>query len=171
MATELVRMFAHPPQGLDQIELAHVARIGEPRIAQLCQVQVAEHIEPVVDGDHHHIATLAQRAAVVLRVAAGAVVVGATVDVEQDRPRLAVAQRRRPHVEVQAVFAAGAVLLAALRRGRPVGQCIAHPAPRQFRQCRLEAPGRGVRAIGHAKETVHALVIPAAQAAAAHLRQ
>ncbi|MNM77606.1 hypothetical protein D3C81_894660 [compost metagenome] len=91
IAAEFDRVLTYPVQRLDQIELADIAGIGQCLAAELGQIQVAEQVEAMVDGDDHHVAAPAQVAAVIQRVAARAVVVGAAVDIEQDRPLGAVA--------------------------------------------------------------------------------
>ncbi len=69
------------------------------------EIEKAESVEAVVDGDDHDVAAMAQAFAVVERAVDRAVVVSAAVKVDQHRALAMVAQAGREDVEMQAVFA------------------------------------------------------------------
>ena len=172
VAAELVRMLAHPAQGVDQVQLADVTGVAQAFVAALAEIQVAERVEPVVDGDHDDIAAAAQVHAVVEGVRTGAVVVAAAVDVEQDGTLAAVAQGRRIDVEEQAVLADGlSVGIAALGgRGAETGG-IARAGPGGFTHRSLEPPAGGVAAVGDTTEHVDAAFHEPGDAPAARGRE
>jgi hypothetical protein len=164
IAAERGDVVAHPLQGHDQVEIADIAAVGQVRPAQVGQVAVAEHVEPVVDGHHHHVAAPGQVDPVIERVRARAVGVGAAVHIDHHRPLLAVSRRRGPDVEEQAVLA-GVLRDLALRAGRAVGQGVDHARPGLGRQGGHEAARGGVGAVAHALEDLDPLDLGAAHLA------
>src|SRR5688500_9964622 len=65
IAAELLRVIAHPGQCLHEIENSHVARTRIGSAADTIEIQMAEDIEPMIDGDHDNIAALTQASAIV----------------------------------------------------------------------------------------------------------
>ena len=161
-------MLAHPVQRVDQIQLASVAGVAQAFVAAFAQVEIAERVESVVDGDDDYIATAAQVRPVVQRMRAGAVVVATAMNVEKDRSPAAITQRGRVHIEEQAVFADRLVVgVTALRGGSAVAGRIAYATPGQLAGGALESACRGIRAVGHAEEGMDAALGPAGDAATA----
>jgi hypothetical protein len=106
-------------------EHAGDAGLGVVGAEYLAQVQVAEDVQPVVDGDGDRVALPGQRAAVVHGGAAGAVGEAAAVQPDHHRPRLAV-EAGRPDVEEQAVLRGGRLV----RRRRIAGRGARSPGAR-----------------------------------------
>ena len=128
VAAELGDVLLDPLQREHQIEHAGVTRVCEFIPSQLRQVQIAKGVETVVHRDDDHIAPPAETGAVGLDAIAGVARVRAWMKPDEHRPLAAVAQARRPHVQVQAVFADGAI--GWLRRdGREVDR-VAYTSPR-----------------------------------------
>lgn len=100
-----------PPQCGDRVEHPVHPR-GRPLLgrAEVGEVEVAEHAEPVVDRDHHDVAEPGQRVPVEPAVVAGAGAEPAAVEGDEHRPAPAV-RSRRPHVEHQAVLVLAAGLV------------------------------------------------------------
>ena len=95
---------AHPPEGGDEVEHPGVAADRERLAAELGQIQVAEGVEPMVDGDDDAVVLAGEVRAVVPPPRARAHAEPAAVDAEQHRARPVVG-RRRPDVEDEAVLA------------------------------------------------------------------
>ena len=158
IAAELLDVVADPAQGQDQIEDADVARIGERLAADLGQEQVAEHVQAVVHGHHRHVAAAAQAGAVGFDLVAGAARVAAGVEPDEHGTLAAVAQARRPDVQVQAVFAHRPAAPTGLGRDRAEGDRVADAGPRRGRKRRLEAPRGGIGAVADALEDLDVAV-------------
>ena len=91
---------------------------------------------------HHHVAAHRERPAVVRRLGAGAVAEAAAVDPEQHRPPRAV-ERRRVHVEVEAILALGDRRLERRhRRASPAARCCRTRARRERRTTARPAAAR-----------------------------
>ena len=143
---------------------ADVDRIGVRRAAELGEVEEAEDVEAVVDGDGHHVVVPRHLRPVLRReLVRGPEREAAAVDVEQHGTLAG--QARRPDVHLEHVLALPAVgplleerLLArpvvqALRAVGPVGQRRKLTVPRLGRLGRKPAVlAAGVRAVRHALE-------------------
>ena len=113
IAAERGDIVAHPFKGGDQIQQADVAGLRVFFATQFGQVQVAEHIEAMIDGDNDHVLFGRQVPAVVHLPVGGAGGVSAAVIPHHNRALTA--QAGRPNIQVQAVFAAMGVTGGLLR--------------------------------------------------------
>jgi len=147
IAAERLCVVAHPLQGEHEVEQAGHARAGKVLATQVGQVQVAEGVQPVIEGDDHHVAPPAEGGAVVPAFRTGAGHESPTVEPHHDRTAGAVAQSGSPDVQDQAVLTlrqlgqkadrapvglvGGAHLghRSTLRADRAEVQCVAHPSP------------------------------------------
>ena len=125
-------------QGEHQVELPDVARVAKLGSADFREVQVAENIQPVVDGHHDHVAFPTQAGAIIKVFVDRAVVVGAAMKIDQHGALPPVAQGRCPDIELQAILTRARRDATALRRHRPEGLGVAHTRPRHGRHRRLE---------------------------------
>src|SRR5690606_8464343 len=148
VAAERRDVVAHPREREHEVELAHVAGVREPGSAEALQVQVAERIQAMVDGDDDDVLRGRQPPPVVQRAGAGAVRVGAAVDVEHDRAPTVV-QPRRPDVQEQAILA-DALAGAVLRRRGTVLEGIGGNVPARGRKRRHEPARARVGAVTNA---------------------
>ena len=169
---------AHPAQRGDLIQQRFVAGRAEFR-----RMQEAECAEAVVHRHHHHVAGPRQMFAVDARLGAGADGVPAAVNPHQHRPRAGI-RRRRPDVQIEAVFAdfmggdanelADVAGDGGLHRARPELQSVAHARPRRRRRRRPPAQVANWRLRKrNALEDAHALASSSLQPPAArfHGRQ
>ncbi len=67
VAAEARGVFAHPFQRQHQIKKADIAGPGKSLVADSRKIEVAEDVEPVVDGDDHDIVAPSEIGAVVAR--------------------------------------------------------------------------------------------------------
>jgi hypothetical protein len=104
VTTEVADVVAHPLQRRHQVEHAGVASVGEARVGAFQRAQVAKEVEPVVDGDHHHVFLPRERTAVEHGRVACADGEGTAVQVDHDGA-LGGVSAGREDVEHQAVFA------------------------------------------------------------------
>ena len=104
IAAECADVVAHPLERLHEVEHAGVAGGRVALAEQIAEMQIAERAESMVDGDQHDVAATAQVDAVVDQARARSGGEAAAVEPHQDRP-LAAIDRRRPHVEEEAVLA------------------------------------------------------------------
>ena len=70
IAAEIRRVIAHPFQSQDDIEHAGVAGLRELLATEIGEVQIAEYVEAMVDGDDHDVVLKREIAAVIEHVAA-----------------------------------------------------------------------------------------------------
>ncbi len=162
-----------PLQAELQIEHAREAAGGVARAAQLGQVQIAEHIEAVIEAHHHHIAATRQILAVIgLQLLAGAGREAAAVEPDHDGALLVVVYAGRPDVGAQAILARDAVVpledksnlvefpscAGPLRGHRPVLHGTAHAGPRLGFGGRQETGAAvGGRPVGNTFERIDSL--------------
>src|SRR3546814_12304472 len=85
----------HPLQRGDQVELPIVATVGKARIEPR-EIEIAERVEPVVDGDHDDIAARGELCAIVDRIGDAAGRVSAAVEIDQDGELGRLLHTRRP---------------------------------------------------------------------------
>ena len=83
----------------------------------MCEIEVAEEIEAVVEGDDDDVSAFGEADAIVDRTVAAAGGVGPAVDVDEDRTVFAVAEAGSPDVEVEAVLAVDGVCFVEGREG------------------------------------------------------
>ncbi len=170
IAAELCDVALDPLQGQHDVGQALVARAGVFGPAQLAQIQIAQHAQAMIGGDHHHVVLAGQHRTVLSAAAARAGRVAAAVIVEHHRLVLAAA-RRGPEVQHQAVLARRGLVDAidragVLQRGRAQLGGVEHPGPRRDRLGRLEAVGaRDAGPVRHALVGVDAPGPRAAQPA------
>ena len=145
VAAELGDVVAHPLRARGPGRAADVARVRQLRPAELGEIEVAERVQAMVDGDDHDVAAAAQARAVGLDLVAGAAREGAAVEPDHHRPLRVVAQPGRPDVQVEAVFADRPAAGRRLRRDRTELERVAHAGPRRRRDRRQEAPGARCR--------------------------
>jgi hypothetical protein len=86
------------------VELACVSGLGVLG-REVAEVEIAEGVEAVVDGDDHDIAAMHEAGSVVEVAVDGSVVVGAAVKIDKDGALAVVAQAGGPDVEVETIFA------------------------------------------------------------------
>ena len=103
IAAERGDVVAHPLQREHEVELPGIAAVGKAR-ADPCEVEIAEHVQPVVDRDHHDVAAPAQPRAVADRVGRAAERECAAVDIDHHRQARTGPGVGRPDVEEQAIF-------------------------------------------------------------------
>jgi hypothetical protein len=170
IAAERRDIARHPLQGQHDVRQALVARAGVVGPAQLAQVQIAQHAQPMVGGHHHHVVLAGQHRTVLRRAAAGTGRVAAAMAVDHHRPALAAAGRG-PDVQHQAVLARRGLVEPIdrgriLQRRRPQPGGVPHPGPGRDRLGRLEAGGaRDAGPVRHALVGVDAARPQAAQPA------
>src|SRR3546814_4627804 len=70
-----------PSQRGDQVELPHIATVGKARIEPR-EIEIAERVEAVVDGDHDDIAARGELCAIVDRIGDAAGRIGAAVEID-----------------------------------------------------------------------------------------
>ena len=104
IATEPPDIVAHPFERRDQVEHAGIAGMGIALAAKMGEVQMAEDVEAVVDGDHDDIAAPRQVGAVGDRAVRRAEVKRAAMQPHHDRPLGAVPQAATPDVQGQAIL-------------------------------------------------------------------
>src|SRR5687768_17124982 len=117
---------------------------------------MAEHIQPMIDGDHHDIAALTQTRAVIQRTRPRAAAELAAVKPNHHRSLAAVLQCRRPDVENQTILS-HLFARTGLRTRWAITQRIACLLPSNGRLRRQEARVSSVRAIRNAFEDMHTL--------------
>ena len=93
IAAEARDVVAHPAQREDQVQHPDVAGVGELRPAKRREVQITERVQPVIDGDDHHVAAAGEPRAVGLDAVAGVARERAGVEPDQHRPPRAVGER------------------------------------------------------------------------------
>ena len=157
---------AHPAQREDQVQHPDVAGVGEVGAAERRQVEMTERVQPVIDGDDHHVAATRKPRAVGFDPVAGVAGERAGVEPHQHRPAGAVGQARRPHVHVQAVFAQHPVAAGRLRRDGSERRGVADARPRLRCNWRQEATRGRVGSVADALERGDAVVQVSADAAA-----
>ena len=174
VAAETGDVVPHPPQGHDDV--VHARGAGEGvLLSKFGEVEIAQDVQPVVDGDHHHVSPAAEILAVIADQFQGrAVAEAAAVDPEHDGLLRRLVQRRRPDVEHLTVLALGPVAHAEvhavrLQAGAVQGQAhravhahIPDPLPGRDGRGGQKALGLGV---GHAAELVNPVHQEAAQLA------
>ena len=130
---------------------------------------MAEQVKAVVDGDHHHVAALAQAGPLIGGAGAGSRREAAAVEPQHHRPLLPVLQAWGPDVEEQTVLAhrrlarrpgleqAASVARTAhgLRRLCAMFEGVAHPGPGLRRLGRGKSGGGGVGAVADAEEDLN----------------
>ena len=184
---KIVTLLGSPPKAcaLSRTQRKAATRSSRPalpasakRSSLPLQIQIAEHVQAVVDGHHHHVAMGGERAAVEARGCARAGGPAAAMQPHHDRAQLTGCQFRRINIEVQAVFAHGLqrhipgvqrrLFLGVLRRGiaERIGVTDAGPGRHRCgRQKAVRAPGRG--GVGNSLEADASTALHAAQLAAA----
>ena len=100
-----VMFVAYPFERLDLVQQPLVPRGRNAPAGDLVQVEESQPAEPIVDGDHHHVAAPGQNLAVIDRRTAGAARETPAVDPDHHRP-LRVVEAGRPDVQLQAIFVA-----------------------------------------------------------------
>jgi len=55
IAAELGDIRADPFQRVHDVEHANIARLGKLSAAEFLEVGEPEHVQPMVDADHHHV--------------------------------------------------------------------------------------------------------------------
>ena len=165
----------------DDVLLTRVGGLRELAAEDAAEVQIAEHVQTMVDADADHVVVARQILAGVAGRSATALVVAAAVEPDHDRTLAAVAEAARPHVQVETVLAFSLgrrrpqwspehdlLVAAGAPRLRSVGtvlERVAHAGPRRFAQRRQEpALAAGRRAVGNAEEGVDAVFDLAAEA-------
>ena len=106
VAAEALDVVVDPLQRGDLVQLADVGGRTPGIAAVPAEIEVPERSDAVVDRHHDDVAAFGQRAAVVRGLRSRSVAEPAAVDPEQHRSPCTV-QRRRVHVERQAVLALG----------------------------------------------------------------
>ena len=81
IAPERRDIVPHPLQSQDQVQLPGIAGILEPR-RQPREIGVSEHVQAMIQGDHHDIPPRRQSCAVIERVRSRARRIGAPVDID-----------------------------------------------------------------------------------------
>ena len=107
VAAELGDVGSDPLERVHDVEHAGVARLREVAAAELREIGEAEHVQAVVDRNHHDVAAAREVGAVGHGRRTGARDEPTAVAPDHHRPLTAVADRRRPDVEHQAVLALG----------------------------------------------------------------
>ncbi len=128
-------------QGQHDVEHAGVAAV---LVAGRADGQIAEHIEPVVEGDHHHIAFVAQVGPVIHRPGAGPVSKAAAMQPDHHRAFLPI-RARGPDVEEQAILLR---LQRLLRRREDGDQRLAQLGVGSGRGVELHGRGAHVEGVG-----------------------
>src|SRR6185312_11993808 len=85
VAPELADVLPHPLQGGNDIEHAHVARVGVVGAEGLAQIEEAEVVEPMGDADQYHILLACEVHAVIARRVTGPGGEPSTVEPHHDR--------------------------------------------------------------------------------------
>ena len=169
IAAEARGVLAHPLQRQHQVEQAGIAGLGEALAAEVRQIEVAEDIQPMIDGHDHDVVAPGEIGAVVARRVGRAVGEGAAVQPDHDRTLRRV-EGGRPDVQRQAVLADRQHVDRSpdrrefrplrgggrLRRTSGIDDRVADTGPRLGLAGRHEAVGACRRgAVGNALEDVH----------------
>ena len=183
IAAEALDVVLHPLQRRDQVLHADVRRACPLLAAQAGEMQEAEDVEPVIDGDDDDVFLLREIRAVVEQVVAGAGREAAAVHPHHDGPR-AVVERRREHVDGEAVLALRRLAIQRRDDGRRLFAVGIHRRGPRDLEVILDARPRGRflrrheavraarrRAVRHAPELLHAVLEQAAHAAVLRLRR
>ena len=104
IAAEHGNILANPLQRTDEIELAEIPGIAEP-LAHRLQPAIAEHVQPMVDGDNHRIALSGKVRALRQRIGNRAPVVSSAMEIDHHRTPGAAIGVRGPDVEEEAILA------------------------------------------------------------------
>jgi hypothetical protein len=95
----------YPSQGQNKVQLTYIARIRKLRAADLCKVEVAEGVQPVVQGYDYHIPAAAEIDPVVYVKIGRVSDKAAAMHINHHRPLCAVSQAGSPYVQVKAILA------------------------------------------------------------------
>ena len=143
VAAKLCDVVAHPFERKDDVEHAGVAGAGKVRPARVFERGESQHVEPMIDRDDHDVAASREVGAFGDRRRSRTSGEASAMTPEHHRALAAITNRRRPHVENEAVFAlrrkAGCCDCSrrcvapntrlALRCTRPVVDRVAHAGP------------------------------------------
>ncbi len=163
IATELLDVVAHPGQCRYEVEHPGIARVGEVGAAEFGQVEVAEGVETMVHGDDDDVSAPAEACAVGVDFVARAARIRSAVEPDHDRPPPAIAERGRPDVEMEAVFADRPAAARGLRRDGAELERVTNAGPRGYWGGWQETPTACVGAVVDASEDVNAVVGAPAQ--------
>ena len=176
VAAEARDVVPHPAQRQHDVLHPQVRCAREALHAHIRQVQEPEGVQPMRERHHDHVVLSRQGFAVVEDGVARSGPEAPAVQPHHHRPAPC-ANRRRPHVDAQAVFAHRAAAgqhvadlgdhgAEGLGSPRSIGHRVAHSGPRRRRVGRHEAAAAaGRRAIGHTLEHGNARAPRAADAA------
>src|SRR6185312_6995921 len=170
--TEGGDVLLHPGKRRDDVEHPLVARGRVLAPAELAEVQIAEETQPVIARHDHDVVGCSEVRAVLDVLTAGPGGESAAMAIEHHRPPAAIPDSRRPHVEHQAIFAAGGLMLpvggaGSLHRRRPEAGGVANPRPWSHLRSFLEAiPARYRSGVGNALERKSPAAMTAANPAA-----
>ena len=176
ITAEMRDVVAHPGQRLDLIEQPLIAGGRDATVRHRGQRREAQDSQPIVDGDHHHIAVASEGSALVDTL--GARADGEAAAVDPHHYRSFAGTPGRPDIEGQAVlglgtgFGAHDVVQRALVLGRPVAELPRIPNPGPGQRVRRRQPASLAdrrRGIGNALEYQHAALFVTLQLAAADL--
>ena len=102
VAAERLRVITHPAQRRHHVQNAGIAGIGETGVA-VADVQVTEHVEAMIDRNHHHVAAAREMRAVEARCGPGTVRPSPAMQPHHDRAAFT-PKAWRENIEEQAVL-------------------------------------------------------------------